>query len=137
MVSFMPLLLYHRGESPQCTLNTRLGGPQSWSRLYGEVNILDPSGTRTLTLWSSSLYPVAIPIALLLPMCACMCVCARVCTSLICQVQRTCQMLLIPRAVMSAAISTSVIICNCYNSLPHILFILINLNLSNMLLFFV
>jgi hypothetical protein len=35
-------------------LYTRLWGPQSWSLHCGEENILDPTGTRTSTPWSSS-----------------------------------------------------------------------------------
>jgi hypothetical protein len=35
------------GKSPRYPFYRRLGGPQSWSGWYGEVNIFDPTGTRT------------------------------------------------------------------------------------------
>jgi hypothetical protein len=39
--------------------------PESWSGLYREVKILEPTGTRTLNPLSSSPQAVAIPTALL------------------------------------------------------------------------
>jgi hypothetical protein len=45
-------------------LDRRLGGPQSRSGRYGEVKILDPTGTRTPTCRparSQSLYRVSYP----------------------------------------------------------------------------
>jgi hypothetical protein len=44
-----------RGESPQYTLDRRLGEPQSRSGRYGEVKIPDPTETRTIASWSFSL----------------------------------------------------------------------------------
>jgi hypothetical protein len=41
-------------ESPRYPMDRRLGGPQSRSGQYGEVKILDPTGTRTPTSQSSS-----------------------------------------------------------------------------------
>jgi hypothetical protein len=52
--TFLPL--YPRGK--------RLGGLQSRSGRYGEVKILDHTGTRTLTSRLSSPLPIAIPTAL-------------------------------------------------------------------------
>jgi hypothetical protein len=49
VVSFTPRPLYSR-----CLLDNRLGGPQSQSGRRGEERILDPNGTRTPTVWSSS-----------------------------------------------------------------------------------
>jgi hypothetical protein len=49
VVSFTPLPLYPRGMSPWYPLGRRLGGPQSRSGRRGGENILDPTGTRTLT----------------------------------------------------------------------------------------
>jgi hypothetical protein len=46
-------LLYPLGKSPMYPLDRRLGGFQSRSGRQGEVNILDPSGTRTRTPRSS------------------------------------------------------------------------------------
>jgi hypothetical protein len=46
---------------PRYPLDRRLGGPQSRSGRRGEGKILDPTGTRTPTLRSSSPQPVAIP----------------------------------------------------------------------------
>jgi hypothetical protein len=43
-VSLTPLPLY-----PRYPLDRRLGGPQSLSGWYGEIKILDPTGTRTTT----------------------------------------------------------------------------------------
>jgi hypothetical protein len=45
-----------------------LDGPQLESGRYGEVKILDPTGTRTPTTRSSSPYAVAIPNALCQPL---------------------------------------------------------------------
>jgi hypothetical protein len=39
-----------RAKGPRYPLDRRLGGPQSRSGLFGEVKILDPTGTRTPTL---------------------------------------------------------------------------------------
>jgi hypothetical protein len=38
---------WNSGKSPWYPLDRRLGGPQSRSGQYGEVKILDPTGTRT------------------------------------------------------------------------------------------
>jgi hypothetical protein len=47
VVSFTPRLLYPRGKSPRCSLDRKLGGPQSCPRRYGEVKILEFARTRT------------------------------------------------------------------------------------------
>jgi hypothetical protein len=54
VASFMPMPLYPQRCGPWYPLYRRLGRPQSWSRQYGEVIILDPTGTRTLALLLSS-----------------------------------------------------------------------------------
>jgi hypothetical protein len=46
----MPQPIYSRGRIPQYPLDRRLGGPKSQSGRYGEVKILDLTGTRTPTL---------------------------------------------------------------------------------------
>jgi hypothetical protein len=46
VVSFTPLPPYPPGKSPRYPFYRRLGGPQSRSGRYGEVNIFDPTGTR-------------------------------------------------------------------------------------------
>jgi hypothetical protein len=51
------------GKEPRYPLDRRLGGPQSRSGWHGEVKILTSTGTRTLTPWSSSPSPIAIPTA--------------------------------------------------------------------------
>jgi hypothetical protein len=51
---------FNPGERAQVSFGYEAGWPQSWSGLYGEVKILDPTGTRNPTSWSSSLWPVAI-----------------------------------------------------------------------------
>jgi hypothetical protein len=51
VVSFTPLPPYSRGKSPRYALNRRLGWPQRRSRRYGQVKILDPTGTRTPIPW--------------------------------------------------------------------------------------
>jgi hypothetical protein len=51
---FTPLPLYPRGKSPRYPLDRRLSGPQSLSGQRGEEKVLDPTGTRTPTPWSSS-----------------------------------------------------------------------------------
>jgi hypothetical protein len=61
VVSFTPLPLYPFGKSPLYALDKRLVGPQSRSGRYGEVKILDPTGTRTPTGRSSILQVVTIP----------------------------------------------------------------------------
>jgi hypothetical protein len=43
VVSFNPWPLYSQGKSPRCTLDRRLGGPQSRAGRFGEEKILDPS----------------------------------------------------------------------------------------------
>jgi hypothetical protein len=53
-VSFTPRPLYPRGKDPWYPLGRRLGGPQNRSGQREEEKILDPTGTRTLTHWSSS-----------------------------------------------------------------------------------
>jgi hypothetical protein len=53
--------IYPRGKSSQSSLDRRLGGPQSRSGRRGEEKMLDPNGTLTPTLRSSSPLPVAIP----------------------------------------------------------------------------
>jgi hypothetical protein len=45
--SFTPRLLYPRGEGPRNPLDRSLGGPQSWSGWYREVEFRDPTRTRT------------------------------------------------------------------------------------------
>jgi hypothetical protein len=52
------------GKSPWYPLDRRLGGPQSQSRRFGEVKILDPAGTRTPIPRSSSPQLAAIPTTL-------------------------------------------------------------------------
>jgi hypothetical protein len=54
VVSFTPLPLNPRGKRPRYSLDRRLGEPRSRSKWYGEVNILDATGTRTPTARSSS-----------------------------------------------------------------------------------
>jgi hypothetical protein len=54
VVSFMPHLLYFQGRSPWYSLDSRLGGPQDWYTWHGEVKFLAPTGTQTLTPWSSA-----------------------------------------------------------------------------------
>jgi hypothetical protein len=44
VVGFRHLPLYSRGKRPRHQLDRRLGGPQSWSRLCGEVNFFILSG---------------------------------------------------------------------------------------------
>jgi hypothetical protein len=63
VVSFTPLPLYPGRKSLRYPLDKVLVGPQNRSGRYGEVNILDPTGTRLPTTRSSSPYPVAIPTA--------------------------------------------------------------------------
>jgi hypothetical protein len=63
VVRSTPLPHFPRGKNPRYSLDGRLGWPQSWSGQYGEVKILDPTGTRTSTSQSSSQQPVAIPTA--------------------------------------------------------------------------
>jgi hypothetical protein len=53
-VSFTPWLLYPRWKSPQYPLDSRLGGLQSPSGRCAVEKILDPTGTRIPTPWSSS-----------------------------------------------------------------------------------
>jgi hypothetical protein len=43
MVSFPPLLFYHRGKSPCYSLEGRLGGPLGQSGRHREMHILDTS----------------------------------------------------------------------------------------------
>jgi hypothetical protein len=50
-----------REKSSLYPVDRRRGGPQSRSRRGGEDKIIDPTGTRTPTPWSSSPAPVAIP----------------------------------------------------------------------------
>jgi hypothetical protein len=57
VVNFTPRPLYPRGKSPRYPLDRRLGGPQSQSERFGEVKILDPTGTRNSD--SSVVQPVA------------------------------------------------------------------------------
>jgi hypothetical protein len=64
VVSFAPLPLYLRGNSPRYPLYKRLAGPQSRSEWRGEEKLLDPTRTRTATPRPSSPYPVAIPTVL-------------------------------------------------------------------------
>jgi hypothetical protein len=45
------------GKSPWYPFYRKLGGPQSRSGRYGEVNIFDPTGTRTPA------FPVVQPVA--------------------------------------------------------------------------
>jgi hypothetical protein len=47
--------LHAPGKEPRYPFDWRLGRPQIWSRRRGEEKILDPTGTRTSTSWSSSL----------------------------------------------------------------------------------
>jgi hypothetical protein len=54
VVSFTPQPLYPRRKRRRHPLDRRLGGPKSRSGRRGEVKILDPTGTRTPTPWSSS-----------------------------------------------------------------------------------
>jgi hypothetical protein len=54
VVSFTPRPLYPRRKSPRYPLDRRLGGPQSRSGRRGADKILDLTGTRTPTPWSSS-----------------------------------------------------------------------------------
>jgi hypothetical protein len=54
VVSFKPSPLYPRGNSPWFPLDRRLGLPQSRYGRYGEVKILNSTGTRTPTTWSPS-----------------------------------------------------------------------------------
>jgi hypothetical protein len=56
VVNFTPQPLCSRGK-----MDRSLGGPQRRSGRRGEEKILDPTGNRTPTPRSSSLYPVAIP----------------------------------------------------------------------------
>jgi hypothetical protein len=55
---------YPRGKSPRYPLAKRLSGPQSRSGRYGEVKILDSTGTRISTSRTSCQWSVAIPTAL-------------------------------------------------------------------------
>jgi hypothetical protein len=64
MVSFTLLPRYPGERVTRYPLDRRLGGPQSWSGRYAEMKILEPTGTRTPTLLSSSPQVVAIPTAL-------------------------------------------------------------------------
>jgi hypothetical protein len=48
VVSFTPRPLYPQGKSPRNPYDRRLGWLQSRSGWYGEVKILDPTGTRTV-----------------------------------------------------------------------------------------
>jgi hypothetical protein len=64
MVSFTLRPLYPRRKSPWYTLDRRLCGHQRLSGRRAGNKILDPTGTRTPTPLSSSLFPVAISIAL-------------------------------------------------------------------------
>jgi hypothetical protein len=61
MVNFTPLPFYSRRKGLRHPLDRRLGGPQSGSRRYGGVTILDPTKTRNPTPRSSRLVPVALP----------------------------------------------------------------------------
>jgi hypothetical protein len=65
VASFTPRPLYPQGKSPQYPLDRRLGGSQCRSLRRGEEKILDPIGTRTLTLgrpaFSQSLYRLRYP----------------------------------------------------------------------------
>jgi hypothetical protein len=61
VVSFKPRPLCPRGKSPLYQLDSRLGEPQSRSGRYGDVRVLDSTGNRTPTPWSSSSQPVAVP----------------------------------------------------------------------------
>jgi hypothetical protein len=54
VVSFTPLPLYPRGNSPWYLLDRRLGGLQRRSGQYEELKILDPTGNRTPISLSSS-----------------------------------------------------------------------------------
>jgi hypothetical protein len=45
VVSLTSLPLSPRGKSPWYPLEERMGGPESWSGRYGEVEILDPTRT--------------------------------------------------------------------------------------------
>jgi hypothetical protein len=54
VVNFTPWPLYPREKSPRYPLDRRLGGPQSRSGRFGEVKIIDPTGTRTPTPQSSN-----------------------------------------------------------------------------------
>jgi hypothetical protein len=62
MVSFTLLLLYPGGE--EYPLDRRLGELQTMSGRYGEVKILEPTGTRTPThlLSSYTAIPTALPL---------------------------------------------------------------------------
>jgi hypothetical protein len=64
VVSFNHLPPYTREKEHLYLLVRMLGGPQNRSQRYGEVKILDPTGTRTPTRRSSSPCLVAIPTAL-------------------------------------------------------------------------
>jgi hypothetical protein len=57
VVRIMPRPFYRRGKRPQYPLDRRLGGPQSRSGRHEEVNILNPTGTRTPNPRSSSQQP--------------------------------------------------------------------------------
>jgi hypothetical protein len=56
VVSFTPWPLYSPGKSPRYPLDRRLGGPCSWSGLYGEENNLAPT-----RIWTPAIQPIAIP----------------------------------------------------------------------------
>jgi hypothetical protein len=45
VISFTPLLLYPWGRAPGRYWIRGWVGPQNWSKRYGEVKILDPTGT--------------------------------------------------------------------------------------------
>jgi hypothetical protein len=53
VVSFTPLPLYPRGNSPPYPLGRRLGGPQSRSGRHGGLKTLASTGIRTPTPWLS------------------------------------------------------------------------------------
>jgi hypothetical protein len=59
-----PQLLYPQGKSPQCPLDRRLGGPQSWSGWCRKEKNLDPIGTWILTALLCNPQPVAMLTAL-------------------------------------------------------------------------
>jgi hypothetical protein len=60
VVSVTSRPLYLQGKSLRYPWDRRLGGPQSRSGRYGEVNILDPTGSQTPTPQSSSQYLLTI-----------------------------------------------------------------------------
>jgi hypothetical protein len=65
VVRFTPWPIYPPGErAPRYPLDRRLSGPQGRSGRHRDVKILVPTDTPTLTPWSFSPQPAAIPTAL-------------------------------------------------------------------------